>query len=441
MKRIRQILLFLLLVIGIAIAFNYKKLNIIAGYSAKSMASSVFLADRDFHFSDTTDTNFPPVNIADNTMNSEEKSITASVFGLLKRKAVYREGLGSVLVIDENSTTNIPTPKRTKVHDSIYFPYGNKMHKDTIFSAIDYSILNKAIDSIFQPKYKTRATVVVYKDKIIAERYADGFNENSLLLGWSMTKSVLGTLYGVMQHQGKLHVNDKAPVKAWQNDERKDITLNNLLQMNSGLAWNEDYKSISDVTKMLYLEEDMSKSQIDKPLEGKPNESWKYSSGISNLLSGIVRDKFATHQEYLDYWYTNLIDKIGMNSMVVETDLVGNYIASSYSWATARDWSKLGLLYLFNGNWNGEQIFGTDWVAYATAPTPTSNGEYGATIWLNNEGQLPDVPKNMYHFRGYQGQYVIVLPEQDMVIVRMGLVKDPVAINKYISSVISAIKN
>jgi len=127
-----------------------------------------------------------------------------------------------------------------------------------------------------------------------------------------------------------------------------------------------------------------------------------------------------------------------MHSMLVETDLKGNYIASSYSWATARDWSKFGLLYLNNGLWNGEQIFSDTWVDYATQPTPTSNNEYGATVWLNKGKAMPDVAESMYYFRGYQGQYIFVLPEQELVIVRLGLTKNA-DINKFVSNIANAI--
>ncbi len=442
MKKIVQFLILLFLIVVVIIAFNFKRLNIITGYSAKNMASSVFLANRDFYFTDTTDTNFTPIEIADNRLIKEERSITSSIFGITKRKAIYREGLGGVLTLSDQKF--VPTnakPKRIKISDTLVYPYGNKMHKDTIFESINYEQLNIAIDSVFNEKYKTRAVLVVHKDKIIAERYADGFNENSILLGWSMTKSVLSTLYGVMQYQGKVNLNDAVPVDEWQKDDRKNITYNNLLQMNCGLAWEEEYYKISDVTKMLYLEEDMSKTQMRKPLVGKPNESWLYSSGVSNLLSGIARQQFNTYQEYLDFWYTDLIDKIGMNSMILEADLKGNYVASSYGWATARDWSKLGLLYLKNGNWNGEQIFSKDWVSYATTPTPSSNGLYGAGIWLNTSKELPDVPENVYRFTGFQGQYVVMLPDHDMVIVRLGLVKDQASINDLVSGVIASIKS
>ena len=224
---------------------------------------------------------------------------------------------------------------------------------------------------------------------------------------------------------------------AWKNDERKSITNNNLLQMNSGLEWVEDYNTISDVTKMLFLEKDMTKVQVDKPFVGKPNETWNYSSGTSNLISGIIRSKFSTHQEYLDYWYTEFIDKIGMNSMVVEADMSGNYVGSSYAWATPRDWAKFGLLYLNKGNWNGEQLFNPSWVDYIATPTNGSDGTYGGHFWLNAEGQFPDVPKNMFYASGYQGQFVFIFPDQDLVVVRMGLAH--ININEILKGVLESI--
>ncbi|WP_298779474.1 serine hydrolase [uncultured Polaribacter sp.] len=425
MKIFKKILLVLLVIITIAIVYNYPKLNILAGYSAKNMASSVFVADRTLEFTDKNDNNFSPINLASDKIDENEKSASASAFGLLTRKAFYREGLGTVLALKkEDLTKQYLTPKRLKVDNITPYPYGNGAQKDTVFTNVDYQKIEKAIDKLFDSINKTRATLVIYKDQIIAERYADGFDKNSKILGWSMTKSITSTLFGILEHQNKIDIQAKAPFEEWKNDERSQITIHNLLQMNSGLEWDEDYNTISDVSKMLFLERDMTKIQKEKPLVGKPNESWNYSSGTTNLLSGILRSQFKTHQEYLDFWYTALIDKIGMNSMVVETDLDGNYVGSSYAWATPRDWSKLGLLYLHHGNWNGETLFTKEWVKYATTPTPKSNGEYGAQIWLNAGKVYPNAPKNLFSFNGYQGQNVYVLPDQELVIVRMGLSKN-----------------
>ncbi len=438
MKIFKRILLLLCIVVIIAVFFNYPKLNIIAGYSAKNTASSVFLANRSLEFTDKTDNNFSPINLATDLVKKDKNIASSSVFNLLTRKAIYREGLGAVLTLTkEDETAAYLVPKRVKSDNITPYPYGNAEQKDTVFANINYDKLNETVASVFG-KNQSRAVVVIYKDQIIAEKYAKGFTKDSRILGWSMTKSIMSTVFGVMQHQNKLKVTDKAPIDSWQNDERKNISIHNLLQMNSGLEWDENYNEISDVTKMLFLERDMTKMQAEKPLTGKINASWNYSSGTSNLLSGIVRNQFKTHQEYLDYWYSDLIDKIGMNSMVLETDLAGNYVASSYAWATPRDWGKFGLLYLHKGNWNGTQIFAKGWADYVATPTPTSNGIYGAQFWLNANGGFKDVPKNMFYADGYQGQRVYVLPDQDLVIVRMAL--SWMEENKFLKGVLESIK-
>ncbi len=439
-KTIKRIVIFAVIaVIGVVVYLNYPKLNILSGYSAKYMNSSVFVANRTSDFTDTTDLDFSPVKLAADKVDVENKITKASSFRLLKRQAVYREGLGSVLILEEaDKTRPYLIPKRAKPDNNTPYPYGNAEPEDTVFENVDYEKLNATLTSVFNDTTKTRAVVVIYKDCMIAEKYDKGFDKNSKLTGWSMTKSVLGTVFGILQYQGKIDVQVKAPIKEWQNDARKDISIHNLLQMNSGLEWSESYSEISDATKMLFLSRNMGNVQRDKPLKGKPDESWYYSSGTSNLLSNILRMQFKTHQEYLDFWYSDLIDKIGMNSMILEADLDGNYVASSYSWATARDWAKLGLLYLHNGNWNGEQLFDETWVEYATTPTPTSDGRYGAQIWLNAGGMYSGAPKSMFSFEGYQGQYVFVLPEQDLVVVRMGISND-IDLNQFLKGIIDAV--
>lgn len=421
--------LLLLLLVYLRIAI-YPQLDLISGFSAKSVTSGHFIDGRSLETIQQGDNDIDKVNWATNEINEEEKSAISNVYGLKSRKAIYREGLGTTLINDDFDVTKpYLVPKRTKINTNLPFPYGNLEPKDTVFSNVDYDKLQKVVENAFDKKgeknKRTRSVIVIYKDKIITEKYADGFDKNSKILGWSMTKSLTGTFFGILQKQGKININDKAPIAEWQNDERKSITINNLLQMNSGLEWEEDYGKISDVTKMLFIEKDMTKSQINKPLVGKPNETWNYSSGTTNLLSGILRKQFKTHQEYLDFWYSSLFDKIGMHSALTEVDMAGNFVGSSYGWATTRDWAKFGLLYLHKGNWNGEQIFDESWAKYVATPTNTSNGNYGAQFWLNAGGKFPNTPKNMYYASGFQGQMVAIFPSHDLVIVRMGLKENP----------------
>lgn len=447
MKKIFKFLGFAALLFVVYFGYiTYPKLDLISGFSAKSMASGHFIDNRSQEMIEKGDNDIDMITLAKNKIDENGKFATASVYGLKERKAIYREGLGATLINNDFDVSKpYEVPKRTKRVNNLPFPYGNNEPKDTVFSNIDYVKLEKAVANAFDKKgeqnKRTRSVLVIYKDKIIAEKYDTGFDKNSKILGWSMTKSITATLFGVLQKQGKIDINKPAPITEWAKDERAKITIANLLNMNSGLGWEEDYTKISDVTQMLFLDEDMTKSQINKPLVGKTNATWNYSSGTTNLLSGILRTEFKTHQEYLDFWYSDLIDKIGMHTMLVETDMEGNYVGSSYSWATTRDWSKFGLLYLHNGNWNGEQILDESWVRFVATPTNTSNGQYGAHFWLNAGGKFPDVPKDMFYCSGYQGQMVAIFPSHDLVIVRMGLKEDPeFDFNGLLSGVVGSLK-
>ncbi|MDP2159453.1 MAG: serine hydrolase [Flavobacterium sp.] len=430
MKKFLKYFGLLLLVVLLFVGFTtYPKLDILSGFAAKSVASGIFIDNRPIEVIQQGDNDIDLVRLAKIEMNKESKFATASVYGLKKRKAIYREGLGATLINDDfDETKPYLVPRRTKIETNLPFPYGNLEPNDSIFSEVNYEKLNLAVADAFDKKgektKRTRALLVIYKDKIIAEKYEDGFSKNTKFLGWSMTKSITATYFGILQKQGKIDITKPAGLAEWTKDERSKITLHNLIQMNSGLEWEEDYGKISDVTKMLFLAGDMAKIQLEKPAAFEPNTHWNYSSGTTNLLSGILRRQFQNHQDYLDFWYASLIDKIGMHSMLIEPDMSGNFVGSSYGWATTRDWAKFGLLYLHEGNWNGEQIFDKSWAKYVATPTPTSNGEYGGHFWLNSGGKYPDVPKDMYFCGGFQGQKVIIIPSKEMVIVRFGLTED-----------------
>ena len=447
MKKFLKIFIVLLIIALVYFRISiYPQLDLISGFSAKSVASGHFLDNRSIKTIEQGDNDIPKVDWASNEINNAEKLAISKVFGLKERKAIYHEGLGATLINDDFDVTKpYDVPKRTKINNNLPYPYGNLEPKDTVFSTIDYKRLQKSIDNAFdkndEKNKRTRSIVVLYKGKLIAEKYLDGFTKNSRILGWSMTKSITGTIFGILQHQHKIEIMKPAPIEEWQKDERAIITLNDLLHMNSGLEWEEKYDKICDATKMLFQASDMGEMQLQKPTKFPPNLHWNYSSGTTNLLSKILRNEFKTHQEYLDFWYSSLIDKIGMNSMVIETDMAGNFVGSSYGWATTRDWAKFGLLYLQKGNWNGEQLFDESWAKYVTTPTNTSKGNYGAQFWLNAGGRFPDVPKDMYFASGFQGQMVAVIPSKDLVIVRMGLKEDPeFDFNRLLSGIVSSIR-
>ncbi|RZJ67978.1 MAG: class C beta-lactamase-related serine hydrolase [Flavobacterium sp.] len=444
-KRYWFLLAFFAIVFSV-VAWNYPKLNLISGFAAKNVASSHFADGRSLQMIEDGDNDIPMVDLATNSFDKKTKSASSNVFGLKTRKAIWRDGLGATL-IDDNFDESAPyeVPKRNLTLTNLPFPYGDLPQKDTVFSNIDYKKLRIAVDAAFDRDIlkdkRTRAVLVIYKDVIIAEKYADGFSKDSKLLGWSMTKSITGTLFGILDYQKRLDIGSKAPIPEWKNDKRANITIADLLNMNSGLEWEEDYETISDATKMLFLAKDMTRVQLEKPALFDPGEHWNYSSGTSNLLSGILRKQFKTHQQYLDFWYAALIDRIGMKSMFIETDMSGNFVGSSYGWATTRDWAKFGLLYLHKGNWNGDRLFDEKWVDFVTKPTKGSNGRYGGHFWLNRGGYFPDAPRDMYSANGFQGQKVFIIPSKDLVIVRLGLTEDKkFDFNRFVSGVVGSVK-
>jgi CubicO group peptidase (beta-lactamase class C family) len=431
MKMFKIISFAVVVIIAIIVYLQYPRLNIIAGYAAKNMSSNVFIAKRTVTSVNTIDNNVPSIKLAKTTVDVPSKLTTSSVLGILKRKVFFREGQGAVVIdADFDIHQNFLLPKRTPNNSTLPFPYGTGESIDTTFSTINYDKLQLAVDSAFIENHKpflksTRSVLIIHKDQIIAEKYAEGFDKNTRFLGWSMAKSLLATAIGVLEQQKGFDVHkpitQSLDLKDWKKDERANITTHHLLKMVSGLEWEEDYTKISDVTKMLFLERDMTKSQSNKELEFAPGTHFNYSSGTTNLISGVLRSQFKTHQEYLDFPYTELIDKIGMNSMLFETDMEGNFVGSSYAWATARDWAKFGLLYLHDGNWNGTQVFKKTWADYTATPTKESLNEYGAQFWTNTDGYIPDAPKDMYYADGYHGQRVFIIPSKDLVIVRTGL--------------------
>lgn len=442
MKLFKRIFLVLLVIIAAAIYINYPKLNIISGYASKNMASTVFVAHRTAESVNENDNNVPLIKLA----NVEEagKEASATVYGLMKRTTICRDGLGCTLVNEDYDPSKAYlSPKRIKIETGLPFPYGDADARDTVFDNVDYDALQKAMEFAYSAPdtQKTRTLLVTYKGHILSERYADGFSKDTPILGWSMTKSVLATLYGILEYQDIVDLSKQVMIETWQQDDRKNINYNHLLRMQSGLEWEEDYTRISDVTQMLFLDSDMSKAQMEKKSIAKPTEIWNYSSGTSNLLSRLLRKQFKTQQEYLDFPYSALIDKIGMNSMLIETDLAGNFVGSSYGWASTRDWAKFGILYLNKGEWNGAHLFDESWVDYITKPTALSDGTYGAHFWLNAQGKFPDVPRDMFSANGYQGQYVWIIPSKDLVVVRTGLAENPdFDVNRFLKDIVNSIK-
>ena len=324
---------------------------------------------------------------------------------------------------------------------TVPWPVGDRLPEGPPPSSIDLGKIKSAVDKVFlesDPKKKlyTRALLIVHNGRLIQESYGPGITKDTPLLSWSMAKSVTNALIGILQRKGKLSLKEPAPVPEWQKagDPRRAITLDQLLRMSSGLEWVEAYdeRPVSDVNIMLLLKPDMAAFAASKPLAAKPDTLWHYSSGTTNLIQRIIRDRLGTREAYWEFPRRELFNKIGMRSAVWETDASGTFIGSSYLYATARDYARFGLLYLNDGVWQGERILPEGWVAYSTTPTPAApQGRYGAHFWLNGgkdsnpAGRMfPQLPGDTFFARGYQGQTIAIIPSRQVVVVRLGMTYD-----------------
>jgi CubicO group peptidase (beta-lactamase class C family) len=192
------------------------------------------------------------------------------------------------------------------------------------------------------------------------------------------------------------------------------------MQMQSGLQWNENYGTRSDVTVMLYCKNDFARFAYDQPLKYPIGSKWQYSSGSVNIINHLMRKSLNNDAEYYSFANTRLFNKIGMPDAVFEVDAAGNQVGSSYFYATARDYARFGLLYLHDGVFNGERILPEGWVKYSTTPASDSKGSYGSLFWLNKSKDYPSAPEDMYLCNGHDGQFIFIIPLKDLVVVVLG---------------------
>ncbi len=453
-KRTAFALIFGILAYGVY--YLSQALPIIAGYGAKNLCSCVFVAGRDPQQVIAQELGAALVNLGTYEAHYEDSSATASVFGMSKRKAIYRKGVGCTLIseISEEELRNqkINSQGNPIVNqDTIAWPNGNKVGDSSLHK---FPKLASVVDAAFAEPDKenpvnTRAVIVVHKGELVAEKYASTFNQNTRLIGWSMTKTITNAMVGVLVKQGKLKVAEPAPVSEWATDERNKITLTNLMQASSGLAWEEVYGGPSTATNMLFKKKDAGGYAAQSKIQEPPNTRWYYSSGTTNIISRIARQAIGD-EDYYQFAYREIFNQIGSYSMVIEPDASGTYVGSSFSYAAARDWARFGLLYLNDGVWDNKRIFPEGWVKYSTTPADAApQGEYGAQIWLNAGSKnnpanrrFPNVPNDMYLMDGFEGQSVIMIPSRQIVIVRLGLSqKREFDVNGFVSDVLKALEN
>jgi CubicO group peptidase (beta-lactamase class C family) len=429
---------------------------IMTGMAAKTMCSCVFVTGRTPESVTREELQvFPGLASLPLQIDKTDSSVSTTLLGHTS-KAIYRKGLGCTLLAEQtekevrSQRPRLPAPPFQP--DTVDWPNGNRIPHDTILAGVDYTRIAQAVNDAFtdidpeKPVF-THAVAVIYKNQLITEKYAEGYDPQSRFAGWSMTKSITNALIGILVKEGLLGTEDPAPVPEWQDDERQNITINNLLQASSGLAWSESYFSpTGDFHQMFIKSDDKGAYAASRKLKHDPGTFFQYSSGTTNILSRIIRDK--TGDQYYKFPYEKLFYKIGMHSAIIEPDASGTFVASSYSFATARDWARLGMLYLNDGVWNNTRILPAGWVRYSTTPAPAAKiRQYGAQIWLNlghpqdtTDVEYPGLPHEAIVFDGFEKNFVVIIPSKQLVIVRLGVTHNKnFSLANLVNTVVSAV--
>ena len=407
----------LLAILGIVLWLGFRPpelLKVGTGYAAKIVCSNVFLANRDAQAVLADDVQAPGHSLLkylNVSVNDADQSVTAHIFGFFApSKAVYRPGLGCANVHDEDLRPNLQIPA------------------DAVAAVSDIAI-NPAIQHIVENPALAgpgmRAIAVLKDGKIIAETYGKGFDASTPLLGWSMTKSVMATLIGMRIAEGRMDLKRDHLLPEWNNDDRARITLADLMAMESGLKFDEDYGNVTDVTRMLFLENNMTEFAASLPLEAQPGAKFNYSSGTANILSKLYMDSFDSRDEAFSYAQKALFEPLGIASATLEPDASGIFVGSSYLYANARDWLYLARFLLDNGRTGDKQLLPDDFVDFMRQPSRASQGRYGsAQVWLQSAGVLvgtEGIPSDAFWISGHDGQSILIVPSMQLAIVRLGL--------------------
>jgi len=309
---------------------------------------------------------------------------------------------------------------------------GDVLPQESLPTEIDAAKLKAAVNAAFQPAGGlTAAFVVTWRGRLIAERYGEGLTAQTPLEGWSMGKSLTATLFGILVKGGTYDLNQPAPIPEWQTDPRAKIRIADLLHMSSGLRiiapQDPDYDPFGPYPDHLYLYTggiDSFHYAATRPLQWPPNTIGRYRNTDPVLISYLIRLAVEKRgEEYLSFPQRNLFDKLGIRTMVIETDPFGNFLGQGYEVGSGRDWARLGNLYLQDGVWNGERILPEGYAKFVSTLAPAWAADrrpvYGAFFWLNGDGRFP-VPRDAYYMAGAGGQTTLIVPSHDLVVVRLG---------------------
>jgi CubicO group peptidase (beta-lactamase class C family) len=424
------------LALGVARARDVPK--VATGFIADTLCSETFVSglDPQRNLAETTDA-MPGVGLLtwamDYRVDRARKDVTVTLFGIGRSHAVYREGLGCTLEHGRGiaDVALPPDDRQPALLPDIAGPGLVASQSEALSAALDRAFTEPA-----QPPYRrTRAIVVMKSGRIIAERYADGVGPETPLLGFSMTKSVISALTGILVRQGKLKLDGPAPVAAWQNpdDPRHAITVDQLLRHTAGLALGSSLQAsigsaFEPVNRMKFTEDDMAAYAASVPLATAPGTVWNYHDGNTIMLAHLIRNAAGDNPAAaLRFARRELFAPLGMRHVTLQLDGAGTIEGSSEMLASARDWARFGQLYLDDGVVGGKRILPEGWVNYSATATPNAWVGIGAGFWTNQGDSFGATlrvnhgwPRDAFFAKGTIGQYTIVIPSEKLVIVRMG---------------------
>jgi CubicO group peptidase (beta-lactamase class C family) len=444
---LKKIILATLFILLLAVAGLLWLITPIAnGYTAKYLCSHTFTSKLDAEIA--LEQFVKPMHLLFRGVVPEidtvAKTVTVKYFGLLRpRTAVWREGCGCTLLVERTADElrkkhERPSHLHTSATQDTFnalWPMGELMNRDSLHDPINWDAIDHILDKEMQgpsapgaKRNTTLALVVAWKGLIIAERYAEGVDENTSLLGWSATKSITGALTGVMVKDHGLDIHAPLGRPEWADDVRKDITIDHLLRMESGLDFDENYTPLAKATAMLYKSADMGEFAAARPPAAAPDQRWVYSSGSSNLLADALYARAGGTPAAMHHLaYDEFFNRLGITTAVFEHDESDALVGSSYLYMSARDWLRVCKLYMDDGVWNGERILPEGWVKYSLTPTPhAADACYGAHIWLNAapdpaDRQMPGVPADAFMFKGFQSQWIVGIPSRELMVARLGV--------------------
>ena len=422
-----------------------------AGY-AKIMCSAIFITGLSPEFAAENVGYFTApyserAKVGKPVIDYKKKSVSIMLPNGVTRTAIYTGDQGCVCLPEGSNTLYFEPVKVTSAlpdPSSTPWPMGDVLPVTDMSSGIDMNKVRQAIDSAFAPaEAQTAAFVVTYKGNIIGERYADGIDKNTALESWSMGKSLSATIMGILIRQGVYTLEQPAPIPQWQGkgDGRAKIRIVDIMHMSSGLycraPLDPDFNPSLGYPDHLYLYTGGINSfeyAANLPQQWPPNTVGRYRNCDPVLINYLNRLGIeGKGEEYFKFAQKNLFDKIGIRSMVMETDPYGNFLTQGYEYASARDWARLGNLYLYDGVVNGEQILPDGFTKFvSTLAEPwVADGlpVYGGLFWINGDGGFP-IPEDAYMMRGAGEQSVTIIPSHDLVIVRLGHFKGQQAAGK-----------